>query len=123
MCVTSDELAGSASVNPVHVRKVLGPLRQAGLIRSHPGARGGWELSADPSSVALAQVWEILRGEEPVFGIHGPNPECAVGVAILDELEGLDKSVAAAISRELGARTLSAVLADAGFEAGQFASE
>ena len=42
--VSSEELAASANVNPVHVRRVLGPLRDAGLVSSRPGPRGGWGL-------------------------------------------------------------------------------
>lgn len=54
--VSSEELSKSANVNPVYVRRVLGPLREAALVRSRPGVRGGWELAADPSVITLEQV-------------------------------------------------------------------
>ncbi|TQL67768.1 BadM/Rrf2 family transcriptional regulator [Nocardioides albertanoniae] len=120
--VGSEELAGSTAVNPVHVRKVLGPLRAAGLVSSWPGARGGWELAADPEVVDLAQVWRVLQGDDPVLGIHGPNPACAVGANIQGVLTDLDRRVARAVLAELEAITLADVLASAGFRAEDYAA-
>jgi len=120
--VGSEELAGSTAVNPVHVRKVLGPLRDGGLTRSRPGAHGGWELAVDPADVTLAQVWRLLQGDDPVLGIHGPNPACAVGSSIQGVLVGLDRRVAEAIVAELDAITLGDVLKDGGFDAADFAA-
>ncbi|MET1132763.1 MAG: Rrf2 family transcriptional regulator [Aeromicrobium sp.] len=120
--VGSEELAGSTAVNPVHVRKVLGPLRTAGLVRSRAGARGGWELAVDPESVTLAQVWRLLQGDDPVLGIHGPNPACAIGGRIQGVLSDLDRRVAAAIVAELDAVSLSDILGDAGFDADDYAA-
>lgn len=114
--VSSDELAGSTAVNPVHVRKVLGPLRTAGLVRSRSGAHGGWELAVDPETVNLAQVWQVLQGDDPVLGIHGPNPACPVGVSIQGVLTDLDRRVAKAVLAELEGISLDDVLADSGFD-------
>ncbi|MEU0313387.1 Rrf2 family transcriptional regulator [Nocardioides sp. NPDC006273] len=114
--VSSDELAGSTAVNPVHVRKVLGPLRTAGLVRSRPGAHGGWELAADPKTVNLAQVWQVLQGDDPVLGIHGPNPACPVGAGVQGALVDLDRRVAKAVLAELEGITLNDVLDDSGFD-------
>jgi Rrf2 family protein len=120
--VGSDELAGSASVNPVHVRKVLGPLRAGELVRSRAGAHGGWELAVDPATVTLAQIWKLLQGDDPVLGIHGPNPACPVGGNIQGVLVDLDRRVAAAIVAELDAISLSDILAGASFDADDYAS-
>ncbi|MEI7058978.1 Rrf2 family transcriptional regulator [Nocardioides sp. CCNWLW239] len=120
--VSSEELAGSTAVNPVHVRKVLGPLRAAGLVRSRPGAHGGWELAADPGVVNLAQVWQVLQGEDPVLGIHGPNPACPVGASIQGVLTDLDRRVVKAVLAELEGITLDDVLDDSGFDPTDFAA-
>lgn len=119
--VGSEELAGSTAVNPVHVRKVLGPLRTAGLVRSRPGARGGWELDVDPATVNLAQVWQVLQGDDPVLGIHGPNPACPVGAGIQSVLTDLDRRVAKAVLAELEGISLTDVLADSGFDPDDYA--
>ncbi|MGH3352573.1 MAG: Rrf2 family transcriptional regulator [Nocardioides sp.] len=120
--VSSEELAGSTAVNPVHVRKVLGPLRTASLVRSRPGAHGGWELAADPGVVNLAQVWRVLQGDDPVLGIHGPNPACAVGANIQGVLTDLDHRVARAVLAELEGITLDDILSSAGFDAEDYAA-
>ena len=110
---SSDELSGSTAVNPVHVRRVLGPLRAAGLVRSRPGVHGGWELAADARDITLARVWQLLQGTEPVLGLHGPNPDCPVGRGVQQSLVAIDRSVADAVSTELGRFTVHDVLLDA----------
>lgn len=120
--VGSEVLAGSASVNPVHVRKVLGPLRTAGLVRSRAGAHGGWELAVNPETVTLAQVWKLLQGDDPALGIHGPNPACAIGRNIQGVLTDLERRVADAIVAALDSISLSDVLTSAGFNAEDYAS-
>ena len=109
--VSSDLLSTSTNTNPVYVRRVLGPLREAGLVRSRPGVHGGWELACDPRDVSLARVWLLLQGTDPVLGLHGPAPECPVGRSVQESLTALDGAVAAAVTRELERTTVHDVLA------------
>lgn len=108
--VSSDELSESTNVNPVYVRRVLGPLREAALVRSRPGVRGGWELAADPRDITLAQVWRLLQGDDPVLGLHGPDPACPIGRNIQESLTCLDQMVADAVAAELERFTVLDVL-------------
>jgi Rrf2 family protein len=110
--VSSDELAASTNVNPVHVRRVLGPLREAGLVRSRPGAHGGWELCRAPEGVTLAEVWRLVQGDDPVLGLHGPNPSCPVGRGIQASLAALDRTVAGAVEAELARTTVDDLLTE-----------
>ncbi len=103
---SSDELSRSANVNPVHVRRVLGPLREAGLVLSRPGVHGGWELAAHASAITLGQVWRILHGVDPVLAVHRPNPDCPVGRSVQDSLVALDRVVADGLVRELDRHTV-----------------
>lgn len=100
--VSSEELAGSANVNPVHVRRVLGPLRDAGLVSSRPGPRGGWGLARPAAQIAVADVWNLVQEDEHVLGLHGPNPDCPIGRSVQHSLIDLDarvcESVRAALS-------------------------
>ena len=104
--ISSDELAQSTNVNPVHIRRVLGPLRAAGLVRSRPGVNGGWELVRAAESIHLSEVWRLLQGDDPVLGLHGPSPRCPVGIGIASSLVDLDRGVAAAIEAELDRTTV-----------------
>ena len=104
--VSSDELSGSTNTNPVYVRRVLGPLREAGLVHARQGSQGGWTLGRPAADITLADVWSLLQGDEPVLGLHGPNPKCPVGAGIQDALHDVDDAVAAALRAELGRRTI-----------------
>jgi DNA-binding IscR family transcriptional regulator len=99
-------LAGSAGSNPVHVRRVLGRLRRAGLVRSRPGPHGGWHATEATAGVTLADVWRAVNGEDPVLGLHSVNPDCAVGERIQDELVRIDRRVVAALVVELEHTTI-----------------
>ncbi|WNV88043.1 Rrf2 family transcriptional regulator [Umezawaea sp. Da 62-37] len=109
--VSSEELSASTNVNPVYVRRVLGPLREAGLVRSRPGVHGGWELAANAHNIPLATVWRLLQGTDPVLGLHGPDPSCAVGRGVQESLTALDHAVAGAVATELERFTVHDVLA------------
>ncbi|RLV50528.1 Rrf2 family transcriptional regulator [Nocardioides mangrovicus] len=110
--ISSDEIAGSANVNPVHIRTVMGPLREAGIVVSRAGARGGWQLTRDPASISLAEVWDVLQGDDPVLGLHGPSPECPVGVGVQAALVDLDREVAEAVRARLRTSSVAGMLGD-----------
>ncbi|MBA8795832.1 Rrf2 family protein [Friedmanniella endophytica] len=116
--VSSEELAGSTNVTGVHIRRVLGPLRDAGLVQSRPGPGGGWALAGNPTAITLDRVWTLLQGDDPVLGLHGPNPACPVGRGIRSSLEALDAEVALALRRRLSAVTVADLLREAADEAG-----
>ncbi|WP_197376880.1 RrF2 family transcriptional regulator [Mycolicibacterium baixiangningiae] len=108
--VSSEELSRSTNVNPVYVRRVLGPLRAAGLVCSRPGPSGGWELATDAHGITLAQIWRLLQGTDPVLGLHGPNPTCTVGRNVQTSLTTLDHAVADAVTTELEKHTVHDIL-------------
>lgn len=104
--VGATELAASTQVTPVHVRRVLAPLREAGLLASTPGAHGGWRLLVDPKDIRLDTVWRLVRGDEPVLAIHLPSPQCPVGRSIQDGLHDVDAAVARATEATLALTTV-----------------
>ncbi len=111
--VSSEEVARSAAVSPVYLRRALGPLRVAGLVRSRPGSGGGWELCRAPEDIGLDAVWSIVQGGDAVLGLHGPSPDCPIGAGLIRVFDGIERGVAAAIERELAGRTVRDVLRDA----------
>jgi len=78
--VTSEFIAGSVNTHPVVIRRILGSLRSAGLVRSQGGPGGGWQLLQDPQRITLREVLRAVGGEA-LFPLHGsqPNPACPVG--------------------------------------------
>jgi Rrf2 family protein len=109
---TSEGMAASAGSNPVHLRRVLGRLRKAGLVASRPGPGGGWQLVRPPEATTLADVWGAMNGEDPVLGLHAASPNCDVGQRIQANLAQIDRRARAAIVAELETTTL-AELAEA----------
>lgn len=109
---TSEFLAGSAGSNPVHMRRVLGRLRAAGLVVSRPGARGGWQLARSPREIALDEVWRAVYGVGGVLGLHEAAPDCTDGQRIQRSLAEIDRRAAHAIEAELATTTLADLAAD-----------
>ncbi|MDJ1137223.1 Rrf2 family transcriptional regulator [Streptomyces iconiensis] len=95
--MSSGEPAESTNVNSTCVRRVPGPLRDAGPVRSRPGAHSGSELATAARHITPAQVWRLLQGPAPVLGPHGAAPTCSVG-------RGVQESLAARQGRRRGRR-------------------
>ena len=68
---TSADIADHAGTNPVVVRRVLGKLREAGLLPSDKGQAGGWRLVKPAQSINLADVYRAL--DESL--VSGPTTE------------------------------------------------
>ena len=107
----SSALAISPAASPVHVRRVLGHLREAGLVRSQEGAHGGWALAHAPEAIDLAQVWLAVNGEAALLGIHSPDPNCPEGRRVQANLRSLDRQARSALLTELGSTSIADMLA------------
>ena len=103
---SSESMAASAGTNPVHVRRVLGRLREAGLVASRPGPGGGWQLLRAPGATTLRDVWRAVQGDERVLGVHEVSPNCPEGRRIRADLVGIERRAAAAVEAELATTTL-----------------
>lgn len=108
---SSESMAASAGTNPVHVRRVLGSLREAGLVTSRHGPGGGWLLTGALEDTTLRDVWDAVHGDGPVLGLHDAAPGCAVGQAIQRELVAIDQDAHAALRAELAGTTLADIIA------------
>ena len=111
--LTSAEVAASVNTNPVIIRRCLGDLREAGLVRVRHGTGAGWSLARAPEAITLVQVHDAI-GPEPPFGLHAsePNLECPVGKGIRPALSRVYVSLEQAMRRELAAVSIADVLRD-----------
>jgi Rrf2 family protein len=109
---SSEFLADSAGASAVHVRRVLGGLRRAGLVRSRPGPKGGWRLTGPLEETTLADVWRAVNGDDPLLGLHSANPACPVGRSIHSTLIDVDRRAAEALIAELEQTTLHDLVAE-----------
>ena len=109
--LTSEYIACSVSTNPVVIRRILGSLRRAGMVRSHPGQNGGWELARRPEAITLLDAFEAVE-HEPVFALHPkqPNHNCSIGKSIQTALLETFDEVEQAMERQLASTSVADVL-------------
>ncbi len=110
--VTSDQIASSVNTNPVVIRRMLGLLQQAGLVRSRRGANAGWTLARTPDAITLLDVYQAVE-EEPLFGLHAspPNQKCPIGRNIQPTLRKVYGGLENQLRRQLSQTTVQQVLA------------
>ena len=102
--VTSGLIAGSVNANPVVIRRILGQLKEAGLVRVEAGV-GGASLAKPPESITLLDIFNAVECVEgSLFHFHeAPNPKCPVGRsihAVLDDtLEDSQRTLEARLAR------------------------
>jgi Rrf2 family protein len=84
------ELAGEATEEPLSastiadryslprsfVEKILHQLKQAGLVSSTQGRKGGYRLAQNPHQVTVRQVLEALGESLDLVGCLGPGTPC-----------------------------------------------
>jgi Rrf2 family protein len=111
--LTSEFIAGSVNTNPVVIRRILGVLREAGLVKSQSGVSGGWELVATPETITLGGLYQVVR-PGTVFAMHSqqPNVLCPVGRNIQRGLGSHYQKAQAAMEAELDRTTIADVLRD-----------
>ena len=110
--LTSEYIAGSVNTNPVVIRRVMGHLREHGLVESRPGASGGWKLSRAPEQIHLCSVYDAFSHED-LLGMHRhSNMDCPIGAKIQPALEKVFGQAEQAMHDELSRFTVADVLLD-----------
>ena len=111
LALTSELLAGSVNTNPVVVRRLLGSLREAGIVDSRPGVSGGWTLLVDPAQITLLDVLRAVDPQDAFFALHRaqPNPNCPCGLHIQGVLTEVYDAVEAGMNRQLAEVTIAAI--------------
>ncbi|MVM36673.1 transcriptional regulator [Spirosoma sp. HMF3257] len=65
--VTSDEIAGILSTNPVIIRRLLGQLKEADLVISLRGKTGGYQLTRAAADISLLDIFLAVEGDKVDF--------------------------------------------------------
>ena len=105
--VPSAEIAESVDTNPVVIRRLLGSLLKARLVRAQKGAAGGFALARNPEKISLREVSRAVD-PRPDYGLRhfSPNHECPVGAKIESILAGAFAKAQTAMEAELARTTL-----------------
>lgn len=111
---TSEFIAGSVNTNPAVIRKIMGMLKNAGLVKVRPGVAGA-ELAKQLSDITLFDVYKAVNvvQEKELFTVHdNPNPECLVGRNIQNTIEPILTTAQLAMEKVLRSLTLEDVVKD-----------
>lgn len=104
---TSEDLARAMTTNPVVVRRILGGLRDAGLVASEKGHGGGWVIARPLEDITLRQVHDALGAPELLaIGNRTEAPTCLVEQAVNATLGAVFDEAEAVILAGFGAVTL-----------------
>jgi Rrf2 family protein len=108
--LTSEQISESVNTNPVVIRRVMGHLREHGLVESRPGASGGWKLSRAPEEIHLCSVYDAFSHDD-LLGMHRhPNADCPIGAKITPVLEKVFSQAEKAMHDALSGFTVKDVL-------------
>lgn len=106
---TSSDIAEHAGTNPVVVRRVLGRLREAGLLRSEKGHAGGWRLARAPEKISLADVYLALDERLVAADETLAAPKCSVEHALQTRVLGVLEEVEQSLINRLSETSISEV--------------
>jgi DNA-binding IscR family transcriptional regulator len=112
--ITSDFLASSANTNPVIIRKIMGVLREAGLIEVASGT-GGITLTKKPKEITLKDIYFAVNPvkDGKLFNIHKNSAvKCPVGGNIIHLLDPYFTKAQNAMENSLSKSTLKNLLDD-----------
>ncbi|MEH7381842.1 Rrf2 family transcriptional regulator [Bacillus sp. JJ1533] len=105
---SSGFLASSVNTNPVVIRKIMGMLKKANLIKVHPGVAGA-KLAKRPTEITMLDIYkavDVVKDGE-LFSVHdSPNPDCTVGRNIQNTIEPLFAQAQFAMEKVLASVTL-----------------
>lgn len=105
---TSEQMARSINTNPVVVRRILGDLRDAGLVDTKRGVGGGVRLARKPETITLRDVYEAVDRDCEILALY-PNPpsrSCMVGAHIEGFLREVYGEAEEALKQKLAAVTV-----------------
>ncbi|MEM1079310.1 MAG: Rrf2 family transcriptional regulator [Pseudomonadota bacterium] len=106
---TSADIAAHAGTNPVVVRRVLGRLREAGLLTSEKGHAGGWRLARNPSEISLADVYLALDERLVASSDEADTPSCAVERALQKRVSGVLDEIEESLVARLAETTIAEI--------------
>lgn len=108
--IRSEELALIGPTNPVVVRRVLGLLRNAGLVTSAKGHDGGWRLARAADAITVADVYRAVG--ETLFAKPAPGPDNPPHCAIERALHGTMQAALICAEKTLADKLAQVFIAD-----------
>ena len=89
------------------VRRVLGRLRDAGLLTSEKGHSGGWKLARDAETISLADVYIALDESLVASGEAVTASACSLEYALHRRVSAVLQDVEQSLVQRLGETSIS----------------
>ena len=100
---TSEVLSNTVNTNPVVIRRLLGELARAGLVRAERGQSGGFSLARNATTISLLDIYRAVMVDQELVDLH-VNPEktsCPVSCKVRAALSGYLHKAQDVYEREL----------------------
>lgn len=100
------ELAESQDISERYLEQILNTLRTAELVKSTRGARGGYELTRDPSEITIGEIIRALEGPMDVVPCilecdYGKRAECVTCYIWQEVTEAIEKVMDAVTLKDM----------------------
>ena len=96
---TADQLAEAQGLPVRFLRSILNELRRGGIVNSHRGNEGGYQLARPAKDITLGEVFRRLEG--PLAEVRGLRPEAASYDAAASNLQTIWVAVRACLREVL----------------------
>lgn len=109
---SSERIAESLESNPALVRRVLGRLREHGLVSATEGSGGGWRLARPADEITLFDAYAAVEGDATVLPTHAhpPSRNCVIGRHMQSLLEAEFTAAQRAMERRLAETSIAEML-------------
>ncbi|MGP4669551.1 Rrf2 family transcriptional regulator [Agrobacterium pusense] len=109
--LNSAELAEGAATNAAVIRRMLPSLSAAGLIEVAKGREGGVQLARPPETISLADIYDAIFGDEPLWHARENIPHrCLVSNNVEAFFAGVTQDAEKAMRTQLSTRSLATCL-------------
>ncbi len=97
----------TVGTNASFLRRLIGRLKEAGLVETQLGKGGGARLARKPSKISLRDVYQATV-TDPALNSHAcdDSSECPVAAGMGPALEGLNRRIEEAVQAELKQLTI-----------------
>ena len=109
----SDYIASSVNTNPVIIRRLLGMLKEAGIIEVVAGKNGGSRLLKSAGDITVWDVFIAVQNTDLFFkNSNEPNKKCPIGQKINSCLNDFYEEVHETIEGKLKSETILSLYED-----------
>lgn len=110
--LSSQAIAASVESNPALVRRLMGALRQAGLLATQRGSAQP-HLLRDPTTMSLLDIYRAVEPDGDLLHVDDrTNPQCIVGGNIQETLRGAYQQVQRAAENQMAQITLAELISE-----------